>query len=190
LPPLVAASPNKVTPVTRAALHIEPLATTHDRTSFSCGVESLDAYLKAQASQDVRRKANAVFVLVEVTKPQHILGYFTLCATALSPGDVPETVRKHIPRYPLVSATLIGRLAVARPRQGEGLGAILLAQALRKIYESASTLGSSMVVVDAIDEAAVRFYAGHGFVRLPESMRLVLPIRSIEKILGGTDRAI
>jgi hypothetical protein len=86
----------------------------HDRGTFTCGVESLDRYLKTQASQDVRRKANAVFVLSEVGKPTRILGYYTLCAMAVSHGDVPETARKHIPRYPLVSATLIGRLAALR----------------------------------------------------------------------------
>jgi len=173
-----------VTSAARAALRIEPLAATHDRASFSCGAESLDRYLKTQAGQDVRRKSNAVFVLVEATQPQRVLGYFTLCATALSQGDVPEAARKHVPRYPLVSATLIGRLAVAKDHQGQGLGAILLAKALHKAYESANTVGASMVVVDALDEAAARFYSAHDFVRLPESMRLVLPLRSIEKLLS------
>ena len=149
----------------------------HDRGSFTCGVESLDRYLKTQAGQDVRRKANAVFVLSEVGKPTNILGYYTLCAMAVSHGDVPEAARKHIPRYPLVSATLIGRLAVAKEHQGQRLGAVLLADALQRAFESAGTVGSSMVVVDALDESAAGFYAAHGFVRLPDSLRLVLPMR-------------
>lgn len=164
-------------------LRVEPLASVHDRASFSSGVESLDSYLKTQAGQDVRRKANAVFVLVGVARPKDILGYFTLCATALGQGDVPESARKLVPRYPLVSATLIGRLAIAKHSQGQGLGGILLSQALRKAYESADAVGSSMVVVDAIDEGACGFYAAHGFVRLPDSMRLVLPVSSIDKLL-------
>jgi predicted GNAT family N-acyltransferase len=90
---------------------------------------------------------------------------------------MPEAARKHIPRYPLVSATLIGRLAVSRDRQGQSLGAVLLADALRRAFASASTVGSSMVVVDALDESAAGFYAAHGFVRLPDSLRLVLPMR-------------
>jgi hypothetical protein len=99
------------------------LGEQHDRSSFTCGVESLDRYLKTQAGQDVRRKANAVFVLSEVGEPARTLGYYTLCAMAVSQGDVPETARKHIPRYPLVSATLIGRLGVATEHQGQRLGA-------------------------------------------------------------------
>ena len=138
-------------------LRIVLLGEEHDRGSFTCGAESLDRYLKTQAGQDVRRKANAVFILSEHSEPAHILGYYTLCAMAISQGDVPEAARKHVPRYPLVSATLIGRLAIAKNRQGQRLGAVLLADALQRAFESASTVGSSMVIVDALDDAAAGF---------------------------------
>jgi predicted GNAT family N-acyltransferase len=158
-------------------LRIVLLGEEHDRGGFSCGVESLDHYLKTQAGHDVRRKANAVFILSAVDEPTRVLGYYTLCAMAISQGDVPEAARKHVPRYPMVSATLIGRLAVAKDRQGQRLGAILSADALQRAFESASTVGSSMAIVDALDETAAGFYAAHGFVRLPDSLRLVLPMR-------------
>src|SRR3954454_20754689 len=103
----------------RPDLKTEALAAHHDRDGFSCGVDSLDRYLRTQASQDVRRKANGVFMLIEPDQPNVILGYYTLCATALPQGDVPPAARKHVPRYPLVSATLVGRLAVSQARQGE-----------------------------------------------------------------------
>jgi predicted GNAT family N-acyltransferase len=156
-----------------ADLRIDLLADRHDRRNFSCGVESLDRYLRTQAGQDVRRRANAVFVLAATTEPERVLGYYTLCAVTLSQGEVPEAARKLVPRYPLVSATLIGRLAVARDFQGQRLGAILLADALQRAFASASTVGSSMVVVDALDETAAGFYAAHGFIRLPDSRGLV-----------------
>jgi GNAT superfamily N-acetyltransferase len=167
----------------RPDLRVEPLGRHHDRNGFTCGVDSLDRYLRTQASQDMRRKANGVFILVEPAKPETVLGYYTLCATGLPPGDVPAAARKHVPRYPLVSATLVGRLAVSEARQGERLGAMLLADAVRRAYASASTVGSSMLVVDAINERAAAFYEGNGFVRLPDSMRLVLPMHVIEKML-------
>ena len=149
----------------------------HDRDGFTCGVESLDRYLKTQAGQDVRRKANAVFVLSAVDEPGRVLGYTTLCAMSIAQGEVPEAARKHVPRYPLVSSTLIARLAVVRDRQGQRLGSVLVADALQRAFESADTVGSSMVIVDALDEAAAGFYAAHGFVRLPDQLRLVLPMR-------------
>lgn len=131
----------------------------------------------------MRRKANGVFILVEPNCPTVVLGYYTLCATALSQGEVPDSARKHVPRYPLVSATLIGRLAVSTTRQGERLGAMLLADAVRRAYASADTVGSSMLVVDALDERAAAFYAANGFLRLPDSLRLVLPMQAIGRML-------
>jgi GNAT superfamily N-acetyltransferase len=162
---------------------LEPLGKHHDRGAFSCGVQSLDHYLKTQASQDMRRKANAVFVMVSADAPMRIIGYFTLCAYTLSQSAVPEAARKHIPRYPLVSATLIGRLAVAADHHGHGLGGVLLARALRKSYENASVVGSSMIVVDALDERAARFYEAHGFIRLADSMRLILPMQTVSSLI-------
>ncbi|MGB8259152.1 MAG: GNAT family N-acetyltransferase [Terracidiphilus sp.] len=162
-----------------------PLGKEHDRQNFTCRVESLDSYLKTQAGQDMRRKANAVCVLVTEERPEEVAGYFTLCATSLAPGGIPETARRHLPRYPLVSATLLGRLAVAREWQGRGIGSRLLTMALEKSLQNAGIVGSSMVVVDALDERAARFYGQHGFIRLRSSMRLVMPMRTIAKLIGG-----
>jgi GNAT superfamily N-acetyltransferase len=92
--------------------------------------------------------------------------------------------RKHIPRYPLVSATLIGRLAVSRTRQGDGLGSLLLADAVRRANASAETVGSAMLVADALNERTAAFYESFGFQPLPESLRLMLPMRSIEQVLA------
>src|SRR5437660_10591702 len=170
-------------PPPRQDLKIEALAPHHDRDSFSCGVDSLDRYLRTQASQDVRRKANGVFILVEPDKPDVVLGYYTLCATGVAQGEVPAAARKHIPRYPLVSATLVGRLAVSAARQGERLGAMLLADAVRRAHATAATIGSSMLVVDAIHERAAAFYEANGFVRLPDSLRLVLPMHAIQRLV-------
>jgi GNAT superfamily N-acetyltransferase len=168
--------------------HLEPLARQHDRAAFSCGVHSLDHYLKTQASQDMRRKANAVFVMVGAKAPTRIVGYFTLCAHTLSQDEVPEAARKHIPRYPLVSATLIGRLAVDKNDQGRGVGAMLLARALRLAYENTSVVGSSMIVVDAIDERAAGFCEAHGFIRLVDSMRLILPMQTTASLIEHEPR--
>ncbi|MDN5843279.1 MAG: GNAT family N-acetyltransferase [Alcaligenaceae bacterium] len=162
---------------------IEVLASHHDRANFWCGVDDLDRYLKAQAGQDIRRKANGVFVLVAPAQPDTVLGYYTLCATSVSQGEVPPAARKSIPRYPLVSAILIGRLAVSGTKQGQHLGAMLLADAVHRAYASTSTIGASMMVVDAINERAISFYESHGFVRLPESLRLVLPMDVIKQLL-------
>ncbi len=166
-------------------LRVEPLdRARHDRAAFTCGVGELDAYLRQRATQDLRRKANAVFVLVATAEPRTILGYFTLCAYAVDPGRIPDEARRHLARYPLVSATLLGRLAIATSHQGRGLGGELLVRALRKAYDNAEVIGSSAVVVDALDETAARFYAAHGFIRLPDSPRLILPMQTLSALFG------
>ena len=164
-------------------LLVEPLATRHDRTAFASGDESLDRYFRTQAGQDARRKANGVFVLTAQAGNAEVLGYYTLCTTAVSSGDVSEPLRRFLPRYPLVSATLFGRLAVEQRFQGQGLGALLLADGVKRAFASANTVGSSMLVVDALNDTAVAFYLRQGFIRLYDSRRLILPMRTIAKLL-------
>jgi GNAT superfamily N-acetyltransferase len=166
-----------------ADLIVEPLDTgRHDRSAFACGKPPLDRYLKEQASQDIKRRANAIFVLADTNRPAEIIGYFTLCSSTLTQGEVPEATRKLVPRYPLVSATLIGRLAVAQAHHRKGFGGMLLERALGKAYEATAYVASCMVVVDAIDDEAVGFYKAFGFTQLPDSMRLVLPMQTVAKL--------
>lgn len=166
------------------AFRVEPLSTHHDRDGFTCGVDSLDRYLKTQAAQDIRRAANSVFVLMRENEPAHVAGYFTLCAYTLEQTTVPDALRKTIPRYPLVSATLIGRFAISVDEQGKGLGSVMLARALRIALDNTAVVGSSMVVVDALNASASTFYESHGFVRLPDSMRLVMPMSNVKRHIG------
>jgi len=63
---------------------------------------------------------------------------------------------------------LLARLAVDARYQGRGLGAALLAEALRKAVAAGEVAAARLAVVDALDEAAARFYAHHGFVAVPE----------------------
>jgi GNAT superfamily N-acetyltransferase len=74
-------------------------------------------------------------------------------------------------------------LYVAATRQRQGLGALLLADAVQRAYASADSAGSSMLVVDAISDHAAGFYEANGFVRLPDSLRLVLPMHAIGELM-------
>ncbi len=109
---------------------IEPLDKRHNRTTFSSGCEPLDRYLQRQASQETRRHVAVTFVLVD-TERQALAGYYTLSATSIRLGDLPPETAGKLPRYPLVSATLLGRLAIDTRYQGKGWGEFLLMDALR-----------------------------------------------------------
>jgi len=163
------------------SIFIEPLASHHDRAAFSCGVEALDRYLRHQASQDVRKHVAAVFALVEGDKPA-VLGFFTLSATSVRLSDLPESTAKKLPRYPLVPAILLGRLAVDRSRRGKGYGELLLIDALKRCL-GAKDIGWMALIVDAEDEEAVAFYERYHFIRFsPASNRLFLPRATIASL--------
>src|SRR6516165_10911912 len=100
----------------------------HDRRGFCCGVEALDPYLQAQASQDARRRVAAPYVMLRPPSAA-VLGYYTLSNAAVRGAELPANVVKNLPRYPALPATLLGRLAVHDAHRSEGLGGLLLLDA-------------------------------------------------------------
>lgn len=153
---------------------IEPLSDSHDREAFVSGSASLDRYFRMQASQDLRRRITTCFVAVS-HESGAIAGYYTLTATSIALSDLPLAIVKKLPRYPVVPAALLGRLAAAQLHQGRGLGGVLLADALKR--SARTELGVFAMVVDAKDDNTQRFYEHFGFVPLAgEARRLFLPI--------------
>lgn len=160
---------------------VEPLGDKHNRAAFSCGVEALDSYLRKQAGQDARKRAAAPFVAT--LDGQTIAGYYTLSQYAIELDAIPEEVAKRLPKYPMVSSTLLGRLAVGIEFRGQGLGETLLMDALHRSLDSSKQVASAGVIVDAKDESATGFYRKYGFVELPKiEKRLFLPMGTVEQL--------
>lgn len=152
------------------------LGPQHDRTAFESGVDPLDRYFRVQAGQDARKRMAAPFVLV--LPDGMIAGYYTLSATAVNLAELSAQIVRKLPRYPLIPATLLGRLAVDRRHQGKGYGRFLLADALYRSLRS--EIASFAVIVDAKDEAARRFYERESFLSLPDQpMKLFRPMADI-----------
>jgi predicted GNAT family N-acyltransferase len=162
---------------------IEPLGKNHDRAAFSCGKDSLDQYIKNQAGQAVGKNLAAVFILTPDGKK--IAGYYTLSSYAVNLDEIPEEIAKKLTRMPEAPATLLGRLARSIDVRGEGIGEILLADALKRALQNSAHVASWAVIVDAKDEEAAEFYKRYGFNRLPNRPdRLFLPMNSIEKLFA------
>ena len=157
---------------------IEPLGNDHDRAAFSCGEPSLDAYIRRQAGQDVRRGVSRVFVAI-LDDPEQIAGFYTLSATAVEARTLPPELAQKLPKHPLPAA-LIGRLAVDERHQGRGIGRYLLMDAFTRALAASAAIGIYAVVVDAINEKAQAFYRRYGFKAFPETPnRLFIPLKTV-----------
>ncbi|MBP6545894.1 MAG: GNAT family N-acetyltransferase [Phenylobacterium sp.] len=143
---------------------IQPLGKSHGRAAFRCGEPELDAWFHKQAGQDERRKVARVFVAVDELG---IAGFYSLGAFSLSLADLPPTFAGKLPRYDAIPAALIGRLARDQRVRGEGVGELLLADALRRVLGAGSDLGIFAILVDAKNDGARAFYESYGFQPFP-----------------------
>lgn len=168
-------------------LFVELLAEHHEKCLFSCGEYHLDRYLQLQANQDTKRHLSKTYVLVQALRPSEIIGFYSMSTTSMRLTDLPEHYVKKLPRYPTLPAMLIGRLAVLKEKQGQGLGTELLLDALERCYKLSKTIGSSAVVVEAKNNEALRFYKRYGFIPFCEKPdTLFLPMKTIAQLFAQT----
>ena len=153
----------------------------HDRTAFSCGVPELGRYLREHASRDIKRDVARVFVAVR-PDVDTICGYYSLNATSFQRDDLPTEHARKLPRYP-VPAVLLGRMAVDRGSQGQGLGEFLLMDAMYRTLLATQVMAVHVMVVDAKDAPAAKFYRKYGFIVFPDNVhRLFLPMAAIRQL--------
>ena len=113
-----------------------------------------------------------------------VVAYFCILAGEVKRGAAPGKLRRNAPDS--IPVSVIGRLAVSQSHAGRGLGADLLADALRRIAAASRILGVGAVLVQAKDEAAKRFYLKYAeFIEYPEDSRtLFLPIETVIATFG------
>lgn len=139
----------------------EPLTTAHALGDFSCGNGTLDSWLRHRAVRNQSSGASRTFVTVPPESGHAIAGYYSLAASAVALDQAPGSIRRNMPDP--IPVVLLGRLAVHLDHQGARLGASLLQDAVRRIAGVGETIGVRAMLVHAIDEQAVRFYAHFGF---------------------------
>ncbi len=163
---------------------IELLRKDHNRKDFDCGNATLNIYLRNQAGQDVKRKLSACFVLPD-SGTNLIKGYYTLSNNSIPLQSFSQEVRRKLPKsYTSIPTTLLGRLAIDKRSQGQGIGKILLIDALTRSYEISKELGSFGVVVDPIDISAKNFYRKYDFIELPDSGKMFIAMKTLKELFG------
>ena len=149
-------------------LAFEPLRKSHDRASFTSGDALLDDWFHKRALQDEKRNIARVFVAIDRSHDNTIAGFYSLSAFTIALDSIPDDLKNRLPRYEAIPAALIGRLARAESYRGQGIGELLLADAIKRILAADQTLAIFAIVVDA-NEAAREFYRSFGFIPFPTS---------------------
>jgi GNAT superfamily N-acetyltransferase len=150
----------------------------HAVDGFSCGEPSLDTWLREQAAPASARHTARTWVWVDAGA---VVGYYALAAHKVAREQVPSRVGRGGPVE--IPAVLLARLALSKSLRGQGLGEVLVADALGRIVEVTQTVSARLVVVDALHERVAHFYEALGFRRIPDSLLLVQKIADIEAAL-------
>jgi len=164
-----------VTPV------FEHLQAHHDRQNFDCGKSALNDFLQRQARQNADRHVGVTHVAVPSVGDATILAYYTLLTRTVASEIVPS---KKLPRGD-VGVVLLGRLAVDKTGQGQGLGKLCLLRAISQVEIAAREIGIYALVLDALDDDARSWYLhlGWGFETLLDDPRhLFLPVATIRQL--------
>ncbi len=152
-----------------------PLALDHDLAEFDCGNPALNDWLKQRVLKSESRFART-YVVCEGPR---VVGYFCIAAGAVERAAAPGKLRRNAPEP--IPIAVIGRLAVSKSHAGQGLGADMLADALRRIAAASQTIGIGAVLVQAKDDAARGFYTACAeWLEFPaDSRTLFLPIETV-----------
>jgi GNAT superfamily N-acetyltransferase len=162
---------------------LERLAKAHPRKAFASGNAPVDDWLHAKALQNQDKHLSVTRVLLDGAGA--VAGYYTLATGQVDFGDLPADVSRKLPRRMLPVAVLAW-LGVAADRHGQGLGRLLLAQALRDCHEAGQTFAFVAVILDCIDNAAKAFYQHFDFAELPgHPYRLFLTAAQLDAMMTG-----
>lgn len=143
----------------------------------------LDDYIRKLAGQHARKRLASTWILTPNDR-KTIIGYYTLSSLSLDGREFPQEIANKLPKHLAVPATLLGRLAIDKKYQRRKLGRFLLIDALKRSYVMGQGIAAMAVIVDAIDNEAIRFYEKFGFQRFQDHpSRLFIVMRTIEQLL-------
>lgn len=159
----------------------EPLADKHELDAFSCGIESLDDWLKRRARANQVSGASRTFVLADHDR---VVGYYALASGAIAVASSVGRFRRNMPDP--IPVAVLARLAIDRSHQGQGLGRALLRDCALRVAHAADTIGLRGIVVHAISDEAKLFYQALGFDPSPkEPMTLMITLADVRSLISG-----
>jgi len=171
-----------------AAWHEEPISKKHGREVFDCGEEALNEFLRRHARRSHELGGAKTFLAIDDADNKTVLGFYSLSPASVVYARTPESVRRGLARH-AVPGFRLGRLAVDRRFQGQGIGGQLLLSAGRRCLLASAEVGGVLLVIDAKNERVARGYANYGAVPLLDTpLTLVLPLATIEAALKKAEK--
>jgi GNAT superfamily N-acetyltransferase len=154
----------------------EPLTADHVLGNFNSGVSSLDDWLRRRALQNQASGASRTFVACDA---EQVVAYYALAASAVAPDAAPGRFRRNMPDP--IPVVVLGRLAISRTHQGQGLGRALFQDAAKRVVHAADAIGIRGLLVHAISDEAKTFYLKLGLVPSPiEAMTLMTTVSELK----------
>jgi GNAT superfamily N-acetyltransferase len=165
---------------------LEPLHRSHQRRLFDCGQREVNDWLHTKALQHQDKRLSATKVLLN--RDIAIAGFYTLATGQVDFGDLPSELARKLPRRALPVA-ILAWLGVSVTCQGQKLGDLLLAKALRDCYEAGQTFAFVAVILDCVDDRAKAFYRRWDFAELPGNpYRLFLSSQTLTAMMTSPAR--
>jgi GNAT superfamily N-acetyltransferase len=162
----------------------EKLSAGHDLSGFDSGEPFLDDWLRRRAVQNEAAGASRTYI---VSAGKAVAGYYSLAVGAAAHAHSPGRIKRNMPDP--IPVMVLGRLAVDKSFQGQGVGAGLLGDAVLRTVQAAEVAGIRALLVHAISERAKRFYEAYGFISSPvDPMTVMITLSEAEKILSGGGR--
>ncbi len=160
---------------------VEKLRAAHDLEAFDCGKEPLNRFLKRHALTSQQAESAATYV---ACRGKVVVGYYSLAAGSVSHEAATHRLRKCLAHH-AIPVVLLARLAVDLHEQGQGLGAALLKDALRRAAQAADVIGARALLVHALDEEARRFYLHFDFEpSQTDPDHLFLIMKELKRLIG------
>ena len=152
----------------------------HDRNKFDCNEPALNNYLKQTSGQHDKKDLSRTYVLTSEQSPNQIKGFYSLSLCKVQLHELPESIAKKYPNE--LYCALISRLAVHKTLQRQGIGSLLLIDAIKESVTS--NIPVPMIVIDAKNKIAFDIYKKFGFIEFPNnSNRLYMTTKNAKATL-------
>lgn len=155
-----------------------PITDQHDLSEFNCGKAPLNDWLKQRSLRNESR-ASRCFV---VCKGNSVIGFYCLAAGSVRHDEIPPALKRNMPS--IIPVLMIGRMAVDLAHQGQKIRRGLMSDALKRCLNVSREVGATAILVHAIDQEVVPFYAQYGFQPFPQgNLMLFLPMKQLAAAL-------